>query len=166
MADALRESGLDLIREYIPDSPVIDPEDEPGQYNIQYVPQLPVGSPPSPDYIPSTINNVPDLDQPEEDGAHMKFADPPASPPPKGDVSMEITPDTPSVPGQLHASVHPTSDADIILYPENSGPPKGKPIPVHKSKGIPPEELSDTDLDEELQHSDHPVEGQDKEEGE
>ena len=130
---ALRESGLDLIREYIPDSHAYDPEDEPGQYNIPYVPQLPVGSPPFPDYIPSAINNVPDLDQPEEDDAHVKFADPPASPPPKGDVSMEITPGTPNVPGQLYASVHPASDADITLHPENSGPPKGKPIPVHKS---------------------------------
>ena len=79
---------------------------------------------------------------------------------------MECTPGIPSVPGQFHASVHPTSDADIILHSENSGPPKSKPIPVHKSKSIPPEELSDTDLDEELQHPDHPIEGQDKEEGE
>ena len=29
MADPMRDSGLDLIREYIPDSPVYTPEDEP-----------------------------------------------------------------------------------------------------------------------------------------
>ena len=34
MADPMRDSGLDLIREYIPDSPVYTPEDEPSQYNI------------------------------------------------------------------------------------------------------------------------------------
>ena len=34
----LRASGLDLIREYIPDSPEYNSEDEPGQYNIPYVP--------------------------------------------------------------------------------------------------------------------------------
>ena len=34
------------------------------------------------------------------------------------------------------------------------------------SKGIPPEEMSDIDLDEELQHPKHPIESQDKEEGE
>ena len=56
----------------------------------------------------------------------------------------------------LTTSVHPTSDADIILHPENSGPPKGKPLQVI-SKGIPPEEMSDTDLDEELQHPKHPI---------
>ena len=95
----------------------------------------------------------------------MKFADPPASPPPTGDVLMETTPGIPSIPGQLHASVHPTSDADIILHPENSGPPKGRPLQVI-SKGIPPEEMSDTDLDEELQHPKHPIASQDKEEGE
>ena len=60
---------------------------------------------------------------------------------------------------QLHtASVHPTSDASIILHPEPSGPPKVRPIPVHISRGIPPEQMSDTDLDEELQHPDHPIE--------
>ena len=95
----------------------------------------------------------------------MKFADPPASPPPTGDVLMETTPGIRGIPGHLHASVHPTSDADIILHPENSGPPKGKPLQVI-SKGIPPEEMSDTDLDEELQHPKHPIKSQDKEEGE
>ena len=72
---------------------------------------------------------------------------------------------TPGIPGELHASIHPTSDADIILHPENSGPPKGKTLQVI-SKGIPPEEMSDTDLDEELQHPKHPIKSQDKEEGE
>ena len=46
MTDALRESGLDLIKEYIPDSPVYNPEDEPGQYNLPYVPHSPVYRPP------------------------------------------------------------------------------------------------------------------------
>ena len=95
----------------------------------------------------------------------MKFADPPASPPPTGDVLMETTPGIPSLPGQRHASVHPTSDANIILHSENSGPPKGKPLQVI-SKGISPEEMSDTDLDEELQHPKHPIASQYKEEGE
>ena len=82
MADALRESGLHLIREYIPDSPVYNPEDEPGQYNLPYVPHSPVYRPPSPDYTPSAMTSVPELDEPEEGG-----------------------------PTQLHtASVHPTSD--------------------------------------------------------
>ena len=98
-------------------------------------------------------------------GAHIKFADPPASSPPNGDVSMDVTS---SGPTQLHtASVHPTSDASIILHPEPSGPPQGKPIPVHISRGIPPGQImSDTDLDEELQHPDHPIEDYTKEERE
>ena len=79
----LRASGL----EYIPDSPEYNPEDEPGQYNIPYVPQ---SQPPEvPDYQPSANTNVP---EPEEEEAHVKFADPPASPPPTGDVLMETTP--------------------------------------------------------------------------
>ena len=156
----LRASGLDLIREYIPDSSEYNPEDAPGQYNIPYVPQsqpLQV-----PNYQPSATTNVP---EPEEEEVHVKFADPLASPPPTGDVLMETTPGIPSIPDQLHASVHPTSDADIILHPENSRQPKGKPLQVI-SKGIPPEEMSDTDLDEELQHPKHPIASQNKEEGE
>ena len=44
----LRASGLDLIREFIPDSPEYHPEDETDQYNIPYVPQT---QPPEvPDY--------------------------------------------------------------------------------------------------------------------
>ena len=158
--EELRASRLDLIREYIPDSPEYHPEDETDQYNIPYVPQT---QPPEvPDYQPSAIINVPEL---EEEEVHVKFADPPASRPPTGDVLMETTPGTPSIPGQLHASVHPTSDANIILHSENSGPPKGDPLQVI-SKGIPPEEKSDTDLDEELQHPEHPIASQDKEGGE
>ena len=72
-----------------------------------------------------------------------------------------------SGPSQLQtASVHPTSPAAIILHPETSGPPQGMPIPVHISRGIPPELMSDTDLDEELQHPDHPIKVDTKEEGE
>ena len=138
MADALRESGLDLIREYIPDSPVYNPEDEPCQYNLPHVPHSPVYRPSSPDYTPSVITSVPELDEPEE-GAHIKFADPPASPQPNGDVSMDVSS---SGPTRLHtASMHPTSDATIILHPEPSGPPHGMPIPAHISRGIPLEQM-------------------------
>ena len=59
-----------------------------------------------------------------------------------------------------------TSDTATILHPESSGPPEGMPIPVHISRGIPPELMSDTDLDEELQHPEHPIEVDTKEEGE
>ena len=171
MADALRDSGLNLSREYIPDSPVYNPEDEPGQYNIPYVPLSPVYPspmyyPPSPEYTPSVITTVPELDlieEKKEENVHIKFLDPPASPPPN-DVSFDASSSGPS---QLQtASVHPTSDAAIILHPEPSGPPQGMPIPVHISRGIPPELVSDTDLDEELQHPDHPIEVYTKEEGE
>ena len=156
----MRASGLDLIREYIPDSPEYNPKDVTDQYNIPYVPQT---QPPEvPDYQPSAITNVPEI---EEEEVHVKFADSPASPPPTGDVLMDTTSGIPSLPCQLHASVHPTSDADIILHSENSGPPKGKPLQI-VSKGIPPEVMSDTDLDEELQHPKHPIASQDKEEGE
>ena len=114
------------------------PEDEQGQYNLPYVPHSPVYRLPSPNYTPSAITNVPELDEPEE-GAYIKFVDTPASPPPNGDVSMDVSS---SGLTQLNtASVHPTSDASIILHPEPSGPPKGKPIPVHISRGIPPEQM-------------------------
>ena len=71
MADLLRDSGLDLIREYIPDSPVYNPEDEPSQYNIPYIPPSPVYpspvyNPPSPEYTSSAITTVPELDLTEE----------------------------------------------------------------------------------------------------
>ena len=154
VADALRESGLDLIREYIPNSPVYNPEDEPGQYNLPYILHSPVYRPPSPDYTPSAITSVSELDEPEE-GAHIKFADPPTSPPPNGDVSMD---GSSSGPTQLHtAPVHPSS------FIQN---PLDHHIPVHISRGIPPEQMSDTDLDEELQHPDHPIEDSAKEERE
>ena len=89
MADSLRDSGLDLIREYIPDSPVYNSEDEPSQYNIPYVPPspvypTPVYNPPSPEYTPSDITTVPELDlidRKKEENVHIKILDPPASPP-------------------------------------------------------------------------------------
>ena len=143
----LRASGLDLIREYIPDSPEFDSEDEADDL---------------PDYQPSAICDVPELEE-EEEVIHEKFADSPASPPPTGDVPMDTAPGNPNLPGQIHASVHPTSDAGIILHSENSGPPQGRPLQV-MSNGIPPEEKSDSDLSEELQHPKYPIE--DKEEGE
>ena len=93
----LRASGLDLIREYVPDSPEYHPEDETDQYNIPYVPQTQPSE--VPDYQPSAIINVPEL---EEEEVHEKFADPPASPPPTGDVLRETTPGNPGLPGQLH----------------------------------------------------------------
>ena len=143
----LRASGLDLIREYIPDSPIYDPEDEADDL---------------PDYQPSAVCDVPELEE-EEEIIHVKFADSPASPPPTGDVPMDTAPGNPTLPGQIHASVHPTSDAGIILHSENSGPPQGRPLQV-MTKGIPPEEKSDSDLSEELQHPKYPIE--DREEGE
>ena len=143
MADPMRDSGLDLIREYIPDFPVYTPEDEPSQYDIPYVPASPVYptpayNPPTPEYIPSLITEVPELDlsgKKEEENIHIKFMDPPTSPPPS---NMQCTP--------------PATDT---LQPDSSGPPQGMPIPVHISRGIPPEIMSDTDLDEELQHPDN-----------
>ena len=60
--------------------------------------------------------------------------------------------------------MHPILDAAIILHPEPSGPPQDMPIPVNISKGIPPELMSDTDLDEELQHPDNSIEDGTKEE--
>ena len=89
MADVLRDSGLNLIREYIPDSPVYNPEDELGQHNIPFVPPLPVYpspvyNPPSPKYTPSAITTVPELDlieeEKKEEKVHIKFLDPPALP--------------------------------------------------------------------------------------
>ena len=149
MADPMRDSGLDLIREYIPDSPVYTPEDEPSQYDIPYVPASPVYptpayNPPTPEYIPSLITEVPELDlsdKKKEEDKHIKFLNPPASPQPS---SMQC--------------ISPAADT---MQPDSSGPPQGMPIPVHISRGIPPEILSDTDLDEELQHPDST-----KEEGE
>ena len=105
MADSLRDSGLDLIREYIPDSPVYTPEDEPSQYNLPYVPSspvypIPVYNPPTPEYTPSLITTVPELDlidmkkkasptpdempseSSQQQNVHIKFLDPPALPPP------------------------------------------------------------------------------------
>ena len=87
MADALRNFNLDLIREYIPDSPVYNPEDEPDQFNIPYVPHSPVYQPSSPEYTPSAITKIPGLDllekEMKEKNVHIKFLDPLASPPTK-----------------------------------------------------------------------------------
>ena len=127
----LRESGLDLIREYIPDSPAYTPGEEEEEYtptsNNYY-------RPPTPVYTPSTITAAPDS---VEDTEHIVFTEPPASPTPSGDVSMDVT--STSSGNQLHASVHPTSDADIIMHPElmPSEPAQGMPIPVHISHHVP-----------------------------
>ena len=88
IADSLRDSGLNLIKEYIPDTPVYTPEDESSQYNIPYVPSSPVYptpeyNPPTPEYTPSFITTVPELnlvDMKKEENIHIKFLDPPASP--------------------------------------------------------------------------------------
>ena len=157
MADLLSTSGLDMIREYIPETPVNNPDYELDLSGLPYIPSSPVYRPPSPvDYTPSAITSVPEPDQPDQD-CHIRFTDPPALPP-KYDAFIASL--------QQHtASVHLTSTASIILHPEPSGQPKVKPIPVVISNGIPPEQLSDTDLDEELQHPNHPIE-QDETEGE
>ena len=192
MADSLKASGLDLIREYIPDSPVYNPEDEPCQYNIPYVPPspvypTPVYNPTSPEYTPSAITTVPELDlidMKKEQNVHIKFLDPPASPSPSGMPSESsqlqnvhikfldppASPPSSDVPsGSSHlltTSVQYTSPAADTLHTESSGPPQGMPIPVHISNGIPPELKSETDMDEGLQQSDQPIEVDTKEEGE
>ena len=71
-----------------------------------------------------------------EDSEHIVFTEPPASPTPSGDVSMDVTPST-SNNQQLHASVHRTSDAEVIMHPEPSEPAQGEPIPVHISQDVP-----------------------------
>ena len=186
MADSLRDSGLDLIREYIPGSPVYTPEDEPSQYNIPYVPPSPVY--PTPVYNPpSAIITAPELDlidMKKEQNIHIKFLDPPASPTPSDmrsgssqqqNVHIKFL-DPPASPppsdiasGTSHlqtTSMHHTSTAANTLHPESSGPPQGMPIPVHISKGIPQRLMSDTDMDAGLQQTDQPIEVNTKEEGE
>ena len=192
MADSLRDSGLDLIREYILDSPVYNPEDEPSQYNIPYVPPspvypTPVYNPPSPEYTPSAITTVPKLDliaMKKEENIHIKFLDPPASPTPSDmpsgssqlqNVHIKVL-DPPASPppsdiasGTSHlqpTSVQYTSPTANTLHTESSEPPQGMPKPVHISRGIPPELMSDTDMDAGLQQSDQPIEIDTKEEGE
>ena len=72
---------MDLIREYIPDSPAYTPEDEPSQYDIPYVPSspvypTPVYNPPTPEYTPSLITAVPELDlidRKKEENIHIRF---------------------------------------------------------------------------------------------
>ena len=140
-------------------------------------------NPPSPEYTPSAIITVPELDlidRKKEENVHIKFLDPPASPPPSDMLSGSSQlqnvhikfldpPASPplsdiiSGPSQLQtASVYHTSAAADALHPESSGPPQGMPIPVHISRGIPP----DTDMDEGLQQPDHLIEVDTKEEGE
>ena len=80
MADLLNTSGLD-IREYIPESPVYNPDNEPDLSGLPYTPSSPVYRPPSlVDYTPSAITSVPELDQPDQD-CYIKLTDPPGSPP-------------------------------------------------------------------------------------
>ena len=157
---------FDLIREYIPDSPIYTPEDEPSQYDIPYVPSspvypTPVYNPPTPEYTPSLITAVPELDlidMKKEENIHIKFLDPPVSPLPSDITS-----------GTSHLQTTPvqyTSPAVDTLQPDSSGPPQGMPIPVHISRGIPPEMKSDTDIDAGLQQADQPIEVDTKEEGE
>ena len=182
MTDSLRDSGLNLIREYIPDSPVYTPADEPSQYNIPYVPsshvyQTPEYNPPTPEYTPSFITTVPELnlvDKKKEENIHIKFLDPPASPTPNGmssespqqqNVHIKFL-DPPASPppndittGTSHLQATPmqhTSPAADNLHPESSGPPQGMPIPVHISRGIPPEMKSNTDLDAGQQQAGQP----------
>ena len=189
MADPLRDSDLDLIREYIPDSPVYTPEDEPSQYDIPYVPSspvypTPVYNPPTPEYTPSLITTVPELDlidMKKEENIHIKFLDPPASPTPDGmpsessqqqNVHIKFL-DPPASPppsditsGTSHLQTTPvqyTSPAANTLQPDSSGPPQGMPIPVHISKGIPPERKSDIDMNAGLQQADQPIEVDTKE---
>ena len=161
MADPMRDSGLDLIREYIPDSPVYTPEDEPSQYDIPYVPAspvypTPVYNPPTPEYIPSLITEVPELDlsdKKKKENIHIKFLDPPTSPTPDGmssgssqqqNVHIKFL-DPPASPPP--SSMQCTPPAADTLQPDSSGPPQGIPIPVHISRGIPPEMKSATDID-------------------
>ena len=62
-----------------------------------------------------------------------------------------------------------TSPAADNLHPESSGPPQGMPIPVHISRGIPPEMKSSSDLDAGQQQTgqpDQPIVVNKKEEGE
>ena len=173
-------------------SPVNNPEDEPSQYNIPYVPPspvypTPVYNPPSPEYTPSAITTVPELDlidREKEQDVYIKFLDPPASPPPS-DMASGLSQlqnvhikfldppaspppsDIASGPSQLQTtSVQHISPAANTLHPESSGPPQGMPIPVHISKGIPPGLMSHTDMDEGLQQPGQPIEVDTKEEGE
>ena len=183
MADALRDSGLDLIREYIPDSPAYTPEDEPSQYDILYVPSspvypTPVYNPPAPEYTPSLITAVAELDlanRKKEENIHIKFLDPPASPTPDGipsgsshlqNVHIKFLDPPASPPPSSLQSKSPAADT---LQPDSSGPPQGMPIPVYISRGVPPEIRSDTDLNAGQQHTgqlDQPFEVDKKEEGE
>ena len=75
MADLLSTSGLDMIREYIPESPVYNLDNEPDLSGLPYTLSSPVYRPPSPvDYTPSAITSGPDLDQVDQD-KHIKFTE-------------------------------------------------------------------------------------------
>ena len=105
---------------------------------------------PTPDGMPSESS--------QQQNVHIKFLDLPASPPPSDIAS-----------GTSHLQTTPvqyTSPAANTLQPDSSGPPQGMPIPVHISRGIPPEMKSDTDIDAGLQQTDQPIEVDTKEEGE
>ena len=144
-------------------------------------------NPPSPQYTPSAITTVTELDltnMEKEQNVHIKSLDPPASPSPSGMPSEssqlqnvhikfldppELPPPSDITSGTSHlqtTSVQYTSPAANTPHTESSGPPQGMPIPVHISKGIPPELMSDTEMDEGLQQSDQPIEVDTKEEGE
>ena len=178
MADPMRDSGLDLIREYIPDSPVYTPEDEPIQYDIPYVPAspvypTPVYNPPIPEYIPSLITEVPELDlsdKKKEESIHIKFLDPPASPDgmPSGssqqqNVHIKFLDPPASPPPSRMQCIPPAADT---LQSDSSGSPQGMPIPVHISRGILPEMKSATNIDAGQQQTEQPIEVDTKEEGE
>ena len=62
--------------------------------------------------------------------------------------------------------MHHITTVANTLHPESSGPPQDMPIPVHISRGIPPELMSDTDIDEGLQQPGQAIEVDTKEEGE
>ena len=163
----------------IPDSPVYTPEDEPSQYDTPYVPSspvypTPVYNPPTPEYIPSLITAVPELDlsnRKKEENIHIKFLDPPASPTPDGmpsessqqqNVHIKFL-DPPASPPPSSMQYTPAANT---LQPDSSGPPQVMPIPVHISRSILPEMKSDTDIDAGLQQTEQPIEVDTKEEGE
>ena len=135
----------------------------------------PVYNPPTPEYISLLITAVPEpdlSDRKKEENIHIKFLDPPASPTPDGmpsessqqqNVHIKFL-DPPASPPP--SSMQCTSPAANTLQPDSSGPPQGMPIPVHISRGIPPEMKSATDIDAGQQQTEQPIEVDPKEEGE
>ena len=63
MAALLNTSGLDMIREYIPESPVHNPANDPDMSGLPYTPSSPVYRPPSP--VDHTLS-VPEPDQSDQ----------------------------------------------------------------------------------------------------